>query len=313
MKRKAKNKAAAGLLRLAAIAAALVFYLISRLVGGKQATLYTSSPLQPGDALEVHFIDVGQGDSALVVAPGGAAMLIDAGPNSAEEELRAYLNALGIKKFEYVVFTHPHEDHIGGGDMIMREYEVARVIMPDAVTATATFERLLDAIGKSGAEVICADDMLGETFTLGAGGESENGDSPQANFTILGPCAEYGELNNASVVLRLLYGEAEFLFTGDAEAESECDQLKKFGALALHCDVLKVGHHGSASSSTDEYILATSPQIAVISCAKINDYGHPHREVLERLGLIGAAVYTTADYGTIVIKTDGINIEAVTK
>ena len=288
--------------------------------------------------LSVHFIDVGQGDAALIVAPDSTAMLVDAGPNSAEDRLGAYLDALGITEFAYVVFTHPHEDHIGGGDMIMREYEVECVIMPAAVSTTATFERLLDAIEASGAEVICADDVLGETFALGGGksgadasgagagsgvggaggADSDDGGASQSEagavFTVLGPCKTgYSELNNASVLLRLEYGGAAYLFTGDAEAEAERDLIERFGQSALRCDVLKVGHHGSVTSTTDEFLSAAAPQIAVISCAKINDYGHPHRETLEKLARAGAKIYTTADLGTIVIRTDGKSIEAVTK
>lgn len=320
--RKAGKKATVDLARLAVAAAAFLLLLFF----AKRQDILTILP-QPGQdtdtetdtadagvpinpvstdgSLSVHYIDVGQGDSALIVAPDGSAMLIDAGPNSAEDELSAYLDELGIKEFTYVVFTHPHEDHIGGGDMIMKEYAVERVIMPRAVSTSATFERLIGAIEASTAEVIAADDMLGESLTLGEGDAA-------AEFMILGPCDDYSDLNNASVVLRMRYGDASFLFTGDAEKESESDQLARFKSN-LKVDVLKVGHHGSVTSTSDSYLDAVAPQIAVISCAKVNEYGHPHRETIEKLTSAGAVIYTTADFGSIVIRTDGKSIEAVTK
>lgn len=302
--RKATKKAAANLIWLAvAVVASAVIYLFSQ-SGGKPAQ---DAFVDIEGSLTVHYVDVGQGDAALVVAPDGTAMLIDAGPNSAEDELSGYIDALGIKRFTYVVFTHPHEDHIGGGDMIMRDYEVGTVIMPSAVSTTATFERLIDAIDASGARAICANDVVGMTYTLGS-------DIGAPEFTILAPGAnEYDDLNNSSVVLRLDYGGSSFLFTGDAEKESERDQLAAFGEAELRCDVLKVGHHGSSSSTTREYLDAVSPRAAVISCAKINDYGHPHRETLDKLEGAGAKTYITGEIGTVVFRSDGTNIEAVTK
>jgi competence protein ComEC len=306
--RKAAKKATANLIWITvAVVVTALFYLYNQF-GGSPVNVPADDVFVSADgALSVHFIDVGQGDAALVVAPDGSTMLIDAGPNGAEDELSGYIDALGIKRFTYVVFTHPHEDHIGGGDMIMREYDVGTVIMPSAVSTTATFERLVDAIDASGAQVICANVVCGKSYTLGS-------DTGAANFTILAPgVKEYDDLNNSSVVLQLDYGASSFLFTGDAEKESERDQLAAFGAAALRCDVLKVGHHGSSTSTTQEYLDAVSPKAAVISCAKINDYGHPHAETLEKLQNAGAEIYITGDLGTVVFRCDGTNIEAVIK
>lgn len=313
-RRKTFKKAYLNLLWLvaAALAAAvLYFYPPARAALGldaeKAGSASAAVKIDAEGGLTVHFIDVGQGDSELIIAPDGTAMLIDAGPNDAEDTLKAYLDAQGVKALRYVVFTHPHEDHIGGGDMVMKNYTVQTVIMSASTSTASTFERLLDAVDGSGAQVVCANDSVGQTYTLG--------DSTAApEFTILAPLSDtYDDLNDTSVVLRLDYGGMAFMFTGDACEQSESDQLAKYSAGELRCDVLKVGHHGSKSSTSQAYLDAVSPSIAVISCAKINDYGHPHSETLKKLRNAGVKTYGTYDLGTIVIRTDGKNIEVIGK
>jgi competence protein ComEC len=242
--------------------------------------------------IEVHIIDVGQGDSILVVTSGGN-MLIDAGPNSAEDNLKNYLTGNNISSFEYAVFTHPHEDHIGGADMIMTGFTVSNVILPGCTSSTQTYARMMDAIEKSGANVITA--VAGSEYVLGS-----------VTASILAPVSEtYSNINNYSVVIKLTYGETSFLLTGDAEKESETEILAKFSANFLKCDVLKVGHHGSDTATTLAFLKAVAPKLAAISCGAGNSYGHPHGITLSRLSNEGVTVYRTDEHGTIVFISDG--------
>lgn len=241
--------------------------------------------------LNVYYFDVGQGDSELIVAPDGECMLIDAGPGGSADRLVAELKSIGVKTLDYAVFTHPHEDHIGGADEVLRAFGAKTVIMPDVTSNTSSFERLLDGIADCGAEVVTA--SPGDTFALG-----------QADLTVLAPCSDsYDGLNNYSVVVKLRYGEKSFLFTGDAESVSEKEMLNAFTASSLRADVLKVGHHGSSSSTTGEFLALVDPAFAVISCGENNDYGHPHGETLKKLKNI--TVYRTDLNGTVHITSDG--------
>jgi len=258
-----------------------------------------SAGLQAGTA-EIHFIDVGQGDSTLILSQNGS-ILIDAGPGSAEKELKKHLDKLGIKEIEYAVFTHPHEDHIGGADMIFDNYDVKNVILPSAVSTTLAYEKMLDGIEKSGATV----------HEAHSGGEYGIGD---LHFTILAPnYTKYNGLNDYSVVLRLTYGNTFFMMTGDAEALTETEILESYPSSALYSDVLKVGHHGSNSSSTGAFLSAVSPSVAVISCGEGNTYGHPHSEIVSRLKSIGSTVLQTDKSGTIILRTDGNEIRLISK
>jgi competence protein ComEC len=223
-----------------------------------------------GDEVQFHFIDVGQGDAALIRTPKGD-ILIDAGTNSSEDQLKAYLDQLGVTELEYAVFTHPHEDHIGGADMILNTYTVKRVILPDKEHDSKTFERMLDAIEAEHCEVIMA--TPDKTFKVG-----------DLTCTILAPIGTaYTELNNYSVVIRAEYGDTSVLFTGDAEVYAEKEMLERyFFKGLLDCDILKVGHHGSDTSSSQAFLYAVSPVHAVISVGEGNTYDHPKQEILSR-------------------------------
>lgn len=245
------------------------------------------------EVLRVHFIDVGQGDSTFMELPGGETMLIDAGESEYGSAVANYIKNLGYDTLTYVVGTHPHSDHIGGLEEIIRSFNVGSVYMPKVSSNTETFEDLLIAVKEKGLTVNTAkkDVLIIEKENLRA--------------EILSPVMEeYSNLNNYSAVVMLTYGNNKFLFTGDAEALVEEELLGD-----LSCDVLKVGHHGSSTSSSDSFLKAARPEYAVISCGKDNKYGHPHSEVLSRILDVGASVLRTDISGNIVIESDGSNIK----
>ncbi len=248
------------------------------------------------DFVTVHFIDVDQGDCALIVAPSGETVLIDAGPGYSERSLIGYLEGIGVKKIDYAVFTHPHEDHIGGGDAILREFDVKNILMTPVPVNTPAFDGLMYAIENSSATLNIP--IPGTSFQVGA-----------LSFTVLAPLSDsYESTNDYSIVLRMDYGDTAFLFTGDAEMVSESEMLTQHDVALLDCDVLKIGHHGSFTSTSPQFFSAVSPQIAVISCGKENDYGHPHRQVRQLLTEAQTATYRTDQSGTILIISDGTTL-----
>lgn len=243
--------------------------------------------------LTVHYIDVGQGD-AILVQQGENAMLIDAGGNSNGPQVVSYIKGQGITRLEYVVGTHPHEDHIGGLDNVISSFEIGKVILPDIIHTTKTFEDVLVAIQSKGLKITKA--VAGNTYTLG-----------DAGIEIVGPISfSKDDLNNASVVCRVDYGSNSFLFTGDAEKESE-SKIQAAG-YDISADVLKVGHHGSDTSSSEGFLGKVQPKHAVIMVGAGNTYGHPTQATLTRLAGLGIDVYRTDLSGTIVVTSDGSNI-----
>ena len=274
-----------------------ILALIAALYFGKDAIIgaFTDNPAAPvsGGEVQFHFIDVGQGDAALIRTEAGD-ILIDAGTNSSEDELKAYLNSLGVTDIEYAVFTHPHEDHIGGADMVLNTYNVKRVILPNASSTSKTFERMMDAIETEGCEVIEA--TPDKTYQVG-----------ELTLTVLAPISKsYTETNNYSVVIRADYGETSVLFTGDAEVDSEEEMLARYRLKGtLDCDLLKSGHHGSDTSSSQEFLDAVTPTYAVISVGEGNTYDHPKQETLTKYEAMGITVYRTDKEGSIVFTTTG--------
>lgn len=241
--------------------------------------------------LEVHFIDVGQGDSTLIIN-GEESMLIDGGKNQDAESLVNYIRNQNITKLKYVIGTHPHEDHIGGLDKVIDNFDVEKVIMPNVTATTKTFEDVLDSIMNKGLTITKA--KSGDKYDL-------NG----AEIDILGPNSEkYSNLNNYSVVVKLTFGNNSFMFTGDAEELAEKEILEKY-AYKLKSDVLKLGHHGSSTSNSEEFLSLVNPEFAVISLGKDNTYGHPHKEVLERVMAKDIHIYRTDEEGTIIVISDG--------
>lgn len=241
------------------------------------------------EELTVHFIDVGQGDAALITC-GGEAMLVDAGDNAQGTKLQYYLRKQGVEKLKYVIGTHPDTDHIGGLDVILYKFDCETIIMPEGEKDTAAYRDVIAAMEEKGYKKTLP--QAGDTYALG-----------DAEFVILSPAREYEDSNNNSVVFLLKHGENSFLFTGDAEEEAEKDMLR--AGIDVHADVYKVGHHGSNTASSKAFLDLVTPKYAVISCKEGNSYGHPHAEVLNNLRAMGVLVYRTDEQGTIIATSDG--------
>lgn len=256
----------------------------------KNEIAITAPVPENGEAI-FHFIDVGQGDAILITCAEGT-MLVDTSVKSARDQLVAYLEATGISTIDYLVLTHTDADHIGSADYVIENYDVKNILLPNYVATTATYERMLTAMENSDANVICPEP--GYTFSIGA-----------LQNTVIAPNYDYDDANEISIVLKAVYGETAVMLTGDAELGSEADIVKLWSAEALKCDILKVGHHGSTSSTTQEFLDAVDPDIAVISCGEGNKHGHPHAEILDRLNAKGVKIYRTDLDGDIVFKTDG--------
>jgi competence protein ComEC len=254
-------------------------------------TASTLPVLVPGQ-LAVHMIDVGQGDSIFLQLPNGQNMLIDAGIYEAGPTVVSYLRTLGVSKIDYLLATHPHADHIGGMAEVIQSFDIGKVYMTRAVTTTETFRNLLKTIKDKGLSINTA--KAGVTII----------DQGELRINLVAPCASnYDDLNNWSAVTRVQFGGIAFLLAGDAQAESE-QQILASGAL-LKADVLKVGHHGSRSSTTQAFLSAVSPIYAAISVGAGNDYGHPHQVTIDRLAADRIKIYRTDQNGTVVFVTDG--------
>jgi len=242
--------------------------------------------------MQVYFIDVGQGDSTLVKS-GEHYMLIDAGDNSKGTLIQNYLQKQGISKIDYLVLTHPDADHIGGADVIVTKFDIDTIFMSDYTKDNRTYDNLIQAIKYKNYKY--SKPEVGSVHQLG-----------DATFTILAPNKTYSDPNNASIALIVQNGDNTFLFTGDAETEAENDILSN--GLSVQADVYKAGHHGSKSSTSDDFFAAISPTYAVISCAEGNSYGHPHAQTLNTFRMNGVKVYRTDEQGTIIATSDGTNI-----
>jgi competence protein ComEC len=252
--------------------------------------------------LAVHFIDVGQGDSIYIKTPNGEDILIDAGNKSKGKDVVNYLKKQKVDDIEVMIATHPDADHIGGLDEVLYAFKVESVYAPKVSHTTQAYKDFLTAVKKEKLTIKTA--KLDVTLPL-------KDKSIKAKF--IGPVKEYktSDLNNWSAVLHINYNKTNFLFTGDAESQSEKDMLAK--KVLSKVDVLKVGHHGAKETTTDAFLKAVQPKYAVISVGAKNSYKHPTNEVLNRLKNVKATVYRTDKHGSIVVSSDGKKISIKTE
>ncbi len=244
----------------------------------------------------VYYLDVDQSDCTIVVCDGEV-MVIDTGTYRQLYKIREALFALEIENIDYLVVTHQHDDHMSGAERLMKLYDVKNIIMPklsdENAVNTETYNRILHTIAERNVNAIAAQDL--ESFNLGT-----------AKIDILAPREQYKELNNMSVVMKATYGETSFLFQGDAESKIERYLINS--GFDLTADVLKAGHHGSKTATTEKYIDAVNPKFAVISCGIGNSYGHPRVAVIDNLVERDIDYYITVDDGDISVGSDGKNI-----
>ncbi len=242
----------------------------------------------PEGTLTVHFFDVGQGDATLLAGPDFT-ILVDAGRHDRNDVVPHLRNA-GVESIDLLVGTHPHADHIGQFARVFEAFAVDEVWMSGDRHTSRTFERAMDAILESDAGY--HEPRAGEVFNIGS-----------ARVEVVHPRTLTGNLNHGSIAVRIVFGSVVFLLTGDAEMEAELEMLERGHPLGAR--IMKLGHHGSKTSSTESFVHAVAPEVAVYSAGAGNSYGHPHQEVVDRLAQMGIAVYGTDRHGTIQVITDG--------
>ena len=249
--------------------------------------------------LRFHFIDVGQGDSSLIITPKGNTILIDAGDEAHAKKVVSYVREQGIEKLDLVIATHPDADHIGGMDKVIKNFDIGVFAMPDVSAKTNQYKQIQRELK--------AKKM--RATRLYQGDEVQIDDD--IDFEILSPVKgkKYDDTNEYSIVAKIVYKDTSFILMGDATMENEVDIINNVPDIDI--DVLKLGHHGSSTSSSDYFITKTSPKIAIISCGKNNKYGHPHQEVMRVLKKHGVTPYRTDEMGDIVITSDGKEIKYI--
>lgn len=290
-KGRAKKQAGARLIKAVLVLMAALAIFVLEKTGVLQTAAGDKPAAENADA-EVDFIDVGQGDSTLVCSDGKY-MLIDTGDRDGENTLINHLKERGVKKLDYLVLTHPHADHIGEAAEIVEGFKIGKIIMPrvpdDLTPTSSVYEDLLDAAANKGLKIRAA---RNEGFELG-----------EISVQTYAAEGEYSNLNDYSVVLRLTHGENSFLITGDCEKQEESELLER--GCDVSADVLKVGHHGSDTSSTSQWLKEVGAQYAVISCGADNKYGHPDEETYSRICKYVKNVYVTAEDGSLAFESDG--------
>ena len=255
-------------------------------------TLHGCSAPAP-DVLELTVFDAGQGD-CILLSQGGECMLIDTGSGLSRDALTGALYAQGVEEIDVLFLTHPHEDHYGNARMILETHTVKALFVPQVQDAEWGYTEMLRVAGALPTSVQTVRD--GDSFSLGS-----------AACEVLCALPDDPEGNNSSLILRVRFGTCVLLFMADAEREAEMALLSR--GEALSCDFLKIGHHGSKTASDTLFLQATSPDVAVITCGKDNDYGFPHREVLEGLAAVGATVYRTDERGTMRFLCNGTDVQ----
>ena len=292
MKNRMRTRSQGSFSVAAVFAAVLLFALLTACSAITDETFGSTNVEHSG--FTVYFIDVGQADSALIVCDG-AAMLIDGGNVDDSSLIYSFLQSHGIEHLDYIVATHAHEDHVGGLSGALR-YATAGVALCSVMEyESAAFRNFVKSLDEQ--ELAITIPEPGDVMTLGS-----------AKVAVLGPVHPSDEPNNMSIVLKITYGETSFLFTGDAERAEEADILELYGSetgAELSANVLKVGHHGSDTSSSYPFLREIMPEYAVISCGTDNTYGHPHEETMSRLRDADVMVYRTDMQGTVVCISDG--------
>lgn len=261
---------------------------VALLFGGN---IYDAEAAEQGD-MAVHFIDVGQG-LAILVQSGGENLLYDGGSRSHADEVVQYLKNQQIETIDYMISSHYDEDHLGGLVKCLNNFEVERILGSDYVHTSDLFNTFMNTATANA--IIVEYPSVGDSFEFGTG-----------SFTVMAPSGISKNSNDNSVVIRLTNGNNSFLFMGDAEETSEQDMIST--GRSLDCDVLCVGHHGSASSTTWDLLEASTPSWAVVSCGSGNSYGHPTAETMGRLSDMGIPVFRTDDQGTIIALSNGETI-----
>lgn len=245
------------------------------------------------DLLKIHYLDVGQGDSIFIELPNNESMLIDAAESNQSESIINYLKNLNYQKIDYVIGTHPHTDHIGGLKDIIYTFEIGKIYMPKVVSTTKTYENLLQTIKDKNLKINTA--KAGTSII----------DTDTLKINILAPNNDtYTELNNYSVVTKITYGTTKFLFMGDAEKLSE-NEIKE----DVTADVIKIGHHGSSTSSGINFIKKVNAKFGIISVGLNNKYNLPKEETISNWENSGTKIYLTSTSGTITAISDGTNIK----
>ena len=258
----------------------------------------------PNGTAEFHFIDVGQGDATLIKV-GDKNVLIDTGDRDAKEKLFDYLDTHGVSQIEYFVVTHYDSDHFANATELLDKYDVKKVLVPDQVKSTKTYEtfiiKLEQLVDSKEIEVLNANEMIGSIIKVDS-----------LEFSVLAPLKNnYKDSNDYSVCLMARYGNKRVLLTGDAEKDAEADIVEKYSKAELDCDVYKMGHHGSSTSSSQALIDKLTPESVVVSCGAGNDYGHPHDEAMDRVS--GLNIYRTDTQGTIVLSIANDNLSFKTE
>lgn len=298
-KRKAiKGKAPIGIVLLAAI----ILIVGSKIVPQESwDSLFSESgvteSLSSSAEMSVHFVDVGQGDCTIIESDGKV-ILIDSGERDKAQTVINYLTNMGVESLDYCIVTHPHTDHMGSMAEVLSHYKAEKMIMPQLsevnIPTTATFEDFLLSAEENCDEIIAAE--AGYTYSMG-----------EVEIQILGPCEQDEDLNNMSVVAKIVYDEVSFLITGDCSFDEEDDIMDNY-YNQLRSDVLKVGHHGSSGSTSTDWLEAIEPDTAVISVGEGNSYGHPTKKVLNILEDFDCEIFRTDESGSVVFETDGKTI-----
>lgn len=250
-----------------------------------------------GHEMRVHFIDVGQGDSIFIESPNGKTMLVDGGVKGAGQNVVSYLKELDVKKLDIVVATHPDADHIGGLIPVLNSIDIGQFYESGKVHTSQTFEEMLTLI-----------DTKNIPYNVPKTGDNIAFDD-DINVKVLNANENATDNNDASIVLKIAYGNVSFLLTADAGVSLEKEMMQD----DVKATILKAGHHGSNTSSSAEFIQVVHPEVTILSYGEGNKYGHPHAEVVVRLQAIGSKIYATAEAGTVIVSTDGVNYDVNSK